>query len=168
LVKSGWYFLTVFVFISGITTFTGFSLTACFFGTGGGVLVTGLKLGLGGTYGLEAAVIAGSGFFASCFLTGTGSDFGFITDFAVGGGTDFLAVTCLFADLAAGTGVFAAAGLAAGFTAFLGAGFGAGFFATGFLTGADFPALGGAGLAGAFFAGLAAFFLTAILVILFL
>jgi len=93
---------------------------------------------------------------------------GFITDLGDGGGTDFFAVTVLFADLAAGTGVFAGAGLAAGFTAFLGAGLGAGFFATGFLAGAGFPALGGAGLAVAFLAGLAAFFLTAILVILFL
>ena len=113
------------------------------------------------------AVIAGSGFFTS-FFTGAGSDLGLITDLGDGGGTDFLAVTGLFADLAAGTGVFTGAGLAAGFTAFLGAGLGAGFFATGFLAGAGFPALGGAGLAAAFFAGLTAFFLTAILVILFL
>jgi hypothetical protein len=111
----------------------------------------------------------GSGFFTSGFFTGAESAFGFITDLGDGGGTDFFAVTGLVAGFAAGA-AFAGAGLATGFTAFLGTdtGLGAGFFATGFFAGAGFPALCGTGLAGAFFAGLAAFFLTAILVILFL
>jgi len=109
---------------------------------------------------LAGVAAMGSGFFTSGFFAGVGSDFGFITDLVEGGGTDFFAVKGFDAGFATGTEAFTGAGLAAGFTAFLGTVLGTGFFATGFLA--------GAGLAGAFFAGLAAFFFNAILVILFL
>ncbi len=155
-VNSGSYFLTVFVLISGITTFTGLAGGAGFFG--GGILISS---------GFLASIFFASGFFSSFFgITGCLTSVFLMGVFAecVGFACVGLARTWVPCFAAAGlTGFFGDLSgdfLAIGLAAFLGVTFDFEWdavFAAGFLAVAVF-------FAGVLFlAGFAAFFLVAIL-----
>jgi hypothetical protein len=160
-VNSGSYFLMVFVLISGITTLVGFTGGAGFFG--GGILISPVFL---------ISIAFTSGAFSSFFgITGCLTSGSLIAAFFIGEGgatgdfaTSFGAAAALTAGLISTffTGIFSAGFFTctggAALAAFLGTGLAAfDGFAAGFLAGAVF-------FTGVFFlAGLATFFLVAIL-----
>jgi hypothetical protein len=181
-VNSGSYLRTVFVFISGMTTFTGFGGAAGFFGSGltatggggGGGAATGLPA-VTGAVCLAAGVWAGWDLAAGCVLdTVPETLFGFPASWTFGGAIcgfagadlDILDIGAFFAGM---TGFFAgtcrATFLATGLAILLAAG----SFLAGLLLPDEWAGFEAAFLAGAifltftvFFTGLAAFFLVAI------
>jgi hypothetical protein len=182
-VNSGSYLRTVFVFISGITTFTGLGGAAGFFGSGliatggggGGGAAIGL-LAVTGAVGLAAGVWTGWGLPAGCvFDTAPGAEFGLPPSWTFGGtacalgvaALDILDIGAFFVGMDRGflAGTCGATFLATGLAILLAAG---AFFAV-LLLPDEWAGLEAAFLAGAifftftvFFTGLAAFFLVAI------
>ncbi|HXL74041.1 MAG TPA: hypothetical protein VN963_10510 [bacterium] len=166
---------TVFVFISGMTTFTGLGGAAGFFGSG--LVATGVGGGGGGATGAGWALTVGRAFGAGCVLATEGVEAGFPASWTFPDPIDVLECETAGLDMME-TGVFlagAGVGRLAGEdgTTFLTAGLAillvAGVFLADLLAPDEWTGFTAAFLTGtifltwtAFLAGLAAFFLVAI------
>jgi hypothetical protein len=169
LVNSGSYLRTVFVFISGMTTFTGLAGGAGFLasglgvttGTGGGVAIAGFPRGavtglagvcIGCAFNPEEGVLATAVDAAGALAAGLEDILDIEADFLAGIGVDFLTAAAGATFLATGLAILLAAGA---FLAFAPPDEWTAFEAV-FLAGAIFLTFA------VFLAGLAAFFLVAI------
>jgi hypothetical protein len=174
-VNSGSYLRTVFVFISGMTTFTCLGGAVGFFGSG--LAATGVGGGGGGATGAGWALIAGRAFGAGCVLATEGVEVGFPASWTFPDPIDVLECETAGFDMLETMGFLAGAGvgrlaeedgatfLAGGLAILLATG----AFLADLLLPDEWAGFAAAFLAGAIFltwtaflAGLAAFFLVAI------